>query len=136
MTEHENKTTKALTKNQVMVLDVLSKSNAPLTAYGILDLLRDDGFRAPPQVYRALEKLCEFGMVHRLEGLNAFVACSHSHCQNGGLAAFAICEKCGEVREFTPAKMSNQLEEWANSKGFAAKKTTIELSGLCKACNQ
>ena len=44
-----------LTRNQALVLDTLTRADAPLSAYTILDQLRDDGFRAPPQVYRALD---------------------------------------------------------------------------------
>ena len=98
-------TAPALTKNQTLVFDVLSRSDAPLSAYTILDRLRDHGFRAPLQVYRALDKLLERGMVHRLESLNAFVACAHQEkeCCGGhghGTVAFAICESCGHVVEF------------------------------------
>ena len=55
----------------------------------------DAGLRAPLQVYRALDKLVETGLVHRLESLNAFVACAHKHCHDDCASAFAICEKCG-----------------------------------------
>ena len=44
-----------LTKNQSLVMNALSNAHQPLSAYMILDKLRDDGFRAPLQVYRALE---------------------------------------------------------------------------------
>ena len=47
----------SLTKNQEMVLGALNDAKSPMSAYAILDELRDEGFRAPPQVYRALEKL-------------------------------------------------------------------------------
>ena len=46
-----------LTRNQSLVLGALTNAGGPLSAYTILDRLRDDGFRAPLQVYRALEKL-------------------------------------------------------------------------------
>ena len=81
-----------LTKNQSLVLDALSGAHGPLSAYTILDQLRDHGLRAPLQVYRALEKLLEYGLVHRLESLNAFVACRHPHCGDDSTMAFAICE--------------------------------------------
>ena len=58
-----------LTKNQSLVMSALSKAEGPLSAYSILDELRDQGFRAPLQVYRALEKLMDVGLVHRLESL-------------------------------------------------------------------
>ncbi|KZM50359.1 Fur family transcriptional regulator [Labrenzia sp. OB1] len=123
-----------LTKNQALVYGSLSDAGGPLTAYAILDLLRENGFRAPLQVYRALDKLVEFGMVHRLESLNAFVACSHKGCAGHGSAAFAICEKCGDVREFTPDDVVRLLKDWTESQGFALARTTIELRGTCKSC--
>ncbi|HEV7418070.1 Fur family transcriptional regulator [Tianweitania sediminis] len=131
----------ALTKNQQLVLSALQNSAAPLSAYSLLDHLRDDGFRAPLQVYRALEKLIAFGLVHRLESLNSFVACSHrhdhgpgSHPHGHGVIAFAICERCGRVEEFTDEAVEERLTGWAGSNGFKLEKTIIEMRGTCAAC--
>ena len=123
-----------LTKNQALVFGSLSDAGGPLTAYAILDLLRDDGFRAPLQVYRALDKLVEYGMVHRLESLNAFVACAHKNCGAHGTAAFAICEGCGDVSEFSPREAIALLKEWTEAQGFQLARMTIELRGTCKTC--
>ena len=79
-----------LTRNQSLVMKTLTSADAPLSAYTILDRLRDDGLRAPLQVYRALDKLTTLGLVHRLESLNAFVACAHPDCHEHALVAFAI----------------------------------------------
>lgn len=46
MNEHFHATSE-LTKNQALVMGALSQSDSPLSAYTILDQLRDDGFRAP-----------------------------------------------------------------------------------------
>ncbi|MGG7518665.1 Fur family transcriptional regulator [Allorhizobium undicola] len=128
--------TQQLTRNQTLVYQALEKAEGPLSAYSILDKLRDHGFRAPLQVYRALEKLLEFGLVHRLESLNAFVACAHPQhdCCNHGTVAFAICERCGHVREFHDHSIDHRLEDWAKAQGFKAEKTTIEIRGLCAQC--
>ncbi|HSM41507.1 MAG TPA: transcriptional repressor, partial [Afifellaceae bacterium] len=67
-----------------MVFDTLLAADGPLSAYDILDRLRDKGFRAPLQVYRALDKLLALGLVHRLESLNAFIACAHPDCEGHG----------------------------------------------------
>ncbi len=126
-----------LTKNQDLVLGALKRSEAPLSAYVILDKLRDHGFRAPLQVYRALEKLIEMGLVHRLESLNAFVACAHSGegcCSHHGTVAFAICNACGHVMEFHDHTVEHRLSDWARGKGFKQEKTTIEIRGLCASC--
>lgn len=125
-----------LTKNQTLVLDVLSRSEGPMSAYTILDNLREKGFRAPLQVYRALEKLLEFGLVHRLESLNSFVACAHRDhaCCSHGAVVFAICEKCGQVSEFHDHVLDERLDAWADRTNFKPQKTTIELRGLCATC--
>ncbi len=124
-----------LTKNQEMVLGALSGAKAPMSAYAILDELRGDGFRAPPQVYRALEKLVADGLVHRLESLNAFVACSHEDCHDTGLIAFAICDQCGLVSEFSDQAVSNRLTQWMAVHKFTNTKTTIEIRGDCGTCS-
>ena len=123
-----------LTKNQALVFDALSASAAPLSAYGILDHLRDKGFRAPLQVYRALDKLVEMGAAHRLESLNAFVACRHPDCEGHETAAFAICETCGQVRELNDAHLAHHLRDLAGKDGFVVRKSTVELRGTCATC--
>lgn len=128
-------TANELTKNQSLVFDALDKAQAPLSAYSLLDQLREHGFRAPLQVYRALEKLQEKGLVHRLESLNAFVACAHPHDHQHGLMAFAICGECGQVTEFSDEMIEQRLAGWAHDTGFHAHKTTIEIRGDCAACH-
>jgi Fur family zinc uptake transcriptional regulator len=123
-----------LTRNQELVLGTLAHSDAPLSAYDILDRLRDDGLRAPLQVYRALEKLTERGLAHRLESLNAFVACTDARCHRTGTIAFAICDNCGRVEEFADRQVDARLAEWGSRTGFRATRTTIELRGVCAGC--
>ena len=94
---NKSKRSKELTKKQTLVMDLLKNNKVPLSAYDILDKLHDFGFRAPLQVYRALDKLIELGLVHRLETLNAFVACQHKNCESNykKTTMFTICEMCG-----------------------------------------
>jgi Fur family zinc uptake transcriptional regulator len=125
----------ALTKNQELVFDALNRAQGPLSAYTLLDQLRDHGFRAPLQVYRALDKLQSAGLVHRLESLNAFVACAHGHDHDHGLVAFAICSDCGQVTEFSDDMIEERLAAWAGKTGFHAAKTTIEIRGHCADCH-
>lgn len=126
--------TRDLTKNQTLVFDALSQAQTPLGAYTILDKLRDHGFRAPLQVYRALDKLLDFGLVHRLESINAFVACSHAQCHATGFIAFAICDSCGQVSEFSDQVIAKRLDAWAADQAFKATKKTIEIRGACADC--
>lgn len=129
-------THRELTRNQTLVLETLDKADAPLSAYTILDRLRDEGFRAPLQVYRALDKLQEFGLVHRLESINAFVACAHPDCHEHELIAFAICQTCGRVDEFSDRDVEERLGRWVSAHRFTPSKTTIEIRGTCAACGK
>lgn len=123
-----------LTKNQSLVMSTLQESAGPLSAYTILDNLRDDGFRAPLQVYRALEKLMEIGVVHRLESLNAFVACQHANCEMQTTIAFTICNTCGNVVELSNDTLSQELSSIAEREHFTLQKSAIELRGICSNC--
>ncbi len=123
-----------LTRNQSLVLGKLASADVPMSAYDLLDLLRPDGIKAPLQVYRALDKLVDKGLAHRLESLNAFVACAEPHCHRAGLIAFAICEKCGSVAEFADDVVRERLESWAGTEGFTPRLTTLEIRGDCRRC--
>jgi Fur family zinc uptake transcriptional regulator len=123
-----------LTKNQQLVWDVLRASDMPLSAYAVLDRIVDSKVRAPLQVYRALDKLIAYGLVHRLESLNAFVVCSHRHEGADRSTGFAICEKCGQVEEFSQPAIGRGLARWSKAQAFVARTATIELRGLCKDC--
>lgn len=130
-----------LTRNQALVLDALHSSPGPASAYDLLDRLRDEGLRNPLQIYRALTALTGRGLVHRLESLNAFVACAHPH-EHGegeghhdhGLIAFAICGTCHRVEEFSDPEITRRLEGWAEAHAFRAERTILELRGTCGAC--
>lgn len=125
-----------LSHNERLVMDVLKHELSPISAYGILDKLRGSGFRAPLQVYRALEKLTTMGKVHRLESLNAFIACSHMSCEKIGVAAFVICERCEHVQEVCDASVSLFLAGLTEKTKFKASRTSIELHGVCDACEE
>ena len=47
-----------LSKNQKIILDYIEKVNEPIKAYSILHNVQKKGIKAPPQVYRALDKFC------------------------------------------------------------------------------
>lgn len=133
---HDHSIPADLTRNQELVLGALNTSPAPLSAYDILDRLRVEGIKAPLQIYRALDKLVERGLAHRLESLNAFVACADTHCHRKGLIAFAICSDCGKVAEFADTVIEERLGAWAKSTGFKVERTTMEIRGKCEECLQ
>ena len=50
------------------------------------------------------------------------------------MTAFAICDRCGQVAEFSDHDVGERLDDWVRSTGFAAKKAVIEFRGTCAKC--
>lgn len=102
-------------------------------AYELLDELKlTESNAKPATVYRTLDFLLEFGLIHRLESTNAFVACHHFDCNHP--VQFLICDECGEVKEIQSAGLKETLDKQALSHGFQVSKQTIEAHGTCAAC--
>jgi Fur family zinc uptake transcriptional regulator len=115
------------------VLEMLLQEHRALGAYAILDLLREAGFGSqPPVAYRALEFLSEHGFVHKIERLNAFVACAHPGEYHS--PAFMICRLCDAVAEAQSAPVKGALGDAAQAAGFRIEKTVLEAEGVCPAC--
>ena len=53
---------------------------------------------APPTVYRALDFLLANGCIHKLESINAFVACHHPKAAQHSVP-FLICDRCHSATE-------------------------------------
>lgn len=122
-----------LTPVRRRVLEILLERHRALGAYEILDILRAEGLGSqPPVAYRALEFLTKHGFAHRIEGLNAFAACTHPGDDHD--AAFLICTGCGVVAEAQPDAARAALAQTAKSVGFAIKRSVIEAEGLCPGC--
>ena len=124
-----------LTKNQTLVLSILEESSIPLSAYTILERLGEHGLRAPPQVYRALDKLLDLGLAHKLASMNSFLACQHTQCGSHQVTSFAICDGCEQVSEIINTEFERQLNSLAKDVGLQPTRSTIEIHGLCDQCS-
>jgi Fur family zinc uptake transcriptional regulator len=122
-----------LTDTRRKVFELVIKAGQPVGAYRLLEAMQDKGTRVmPPTVYRALNFLQGKGLVHRIESLNAFIACTqHEHEHEG---QFLICSDCGKTQELADESVSEMLREKASAHGFTLTQQTIELKGLCKDC--
>ena len=123
-----------LSTNQQIIFNLIHKSPEPLKAYTILFNVQKTGIKAPPQVYRVLDKLVEMGKIHKIESKNAFVACRNSDCEISKATAFSICEKCEVVDEISDIKLSKYLSNFNHKKGMKFKRFNLEFFGLCKKC--
>ena len=115
------------------VYALLLQEQGAVGAYELLDTLKlTETSAKPATVYRTLDFLLEFRLIHRLESTNAFVACHHFDCNHP--VQFLICDDCGEVQEIQSAGLKETLDKQAESCGFKVAKQTIEAHGLCANC--
>lgn len=117
-----------MTPVRKQVLEILLESHKAMGAYDVLDRLRAEGRAAqPPTAYRALAFLTENGFAHRIESLNAFVACARPGSADHD-PAFLICTGCGRVAEDEVPDVPGIAE------GFRVDHVVVEAEGLCPAC--
>ncbi len=122
-----------LTDQRKTVLRLLCESDKPLSAYELLDRMRNlIKNPAPPTVYRALDFLLEQGLVHKLESLHAYVGCTHPDHPHA--SQFLICDECGEVAEVEDPSVSTSLKAAGKAVGFRTKRPVVELLGTCAQC--
>ena len=122
-----------LTKLRYRVLELVWSSHAPIGAYDLLERLgRERRGATPPTVYRALDFLVAQGLVHRIESLNAFVGCVDPASAHAG--QFLICRDCGAAAELHDPRVNRAITRGAAEVGFVAEERTVEVRGLCPAC--
>ena len=121
-----------LTKIRRKVLRLLLESPEPSKAYDLLANLDGEGSAKPPTVYRALDFLQEVGLAHKIESLNAYVACGHASHKHS--AVFLICEECGAAEELHAVATTEALKAETEAAGFRMHHAVVEARGLCRAC--
>ena len=125
-----------LTDIRASVLGLVADAGMPIKAYDLLDKVREGegaGAAAPPTVYRALDFLLANGFIHKLESVNAFVACHHPNAAQHS-APFLICDGCHKAVELEDEHVVATLDAQARALGFSPQTQTLEVHGLCAEC--
>jgi Fur family zinc uptake transcriptional regulator len=122
-----------LTPLRRQVYELIVATGRPIGAYDLLAALEPQRGRVPPTtVYRTLDFLVEKGFVHRIESLNAFVACCEIGKPHQG--QFLICERCGQTVEIPGDELAERLSASPPAHGFEVHRQVVELTGLCAGC--
>lgn len=116
------------------VLDALTETDLPLSAYDILRCVSRPDSRplAPPTIYRALEKLIANGLVGRLESRNAFVRIQTS---NPSRLVYCICDRCGAAQAVETTSSCQLIDSAAETLGFQVRHRVMEVQGVCAQCS-
>lgn len=122
-----------LTPKRQAVLTLLLQDHVPLGAYEIAERVEWGGRRpASVAIYRVLAFLESLGLVHRIESLNAYLACVRPTEAHG--AQFLVCTACRRVAEASDMAMQRAVKRLAGKVGFRVGDPVVEIKGLCPDC--
>ena len=120
------------TKPRERVLSILINASKPMGAYQILEALSSVKEKVnPPTVYRAIEFWEQHGFIHRIQSMNAYLACCGHHDDESFF--IFICDDCSDVVELKidlPASISADI----GKQHFTVTRSNTEVHGLCSRC--
>lgn len=115
------------------VLSLLLMHNRCVKAYELLEDLKKTHVNAtPPTIYRALEFLISEGLAHRVDSVNAYIACGDPISGTHNL--IAICTACNAAAEINDDKIIHVLINCLRRIKFEPTGTAIEIQALCGPC--
>jgi|SRR5665213_2115362 len=122
-----------LTPIRKEVLTLLLTRNRCAKAYELLeDLKKTHANATPPTIYRALEFLINEGLAHRVDSLNAYIACGDPISGTHNL--IAICPNCHVVAEINDIRIAHTLVNCLRKIKFEPTGSALEIQALCELC--
>jgi len=123
-----------LTPLRKAVLEILSYSEKPLSAYDVLRGIKNQHPQTEAMtVYRILNLFEQKDLIHKITAINAYAICekpTHKHS-----AQLLLCDTCGHTKEINE---NRELELVLNNllNGYHYKLSTkpIEILGICQNC--
>jgi len=121
------------TRPRRLVLEVLEKTEKPLSPYDIQEVLRAKGkYLNHVTIYRILNLLCNLNLAHKMLSNGGFVKCSLNAIE--GCHRFMVCQHCGAIQEFADKELCQEENAFAEDLGFYSEHHLSEFSGLCSRC--
>lgn len=112
-----------------MLIDLLNRSDEPLSAYTLADRATKAGHPVVAnQVYRTLARLIAQGRVRRLESMSAFILVQ------GPADASCVCDSCHTVLCLPAPEVVSRPAALARQFGFTPGRMILEMHGQCARC--
>ena len=118
----------SLTRNEAIVYSALCKTDKPIKAYELLDLLSENGIKAPMTVYRALEGLQTKGLAQKVFAQNAFMCVCALEASK--FRAVITCRRCGDAK-LVPLGRS-AIQNIFGTDGLTLDNVIVEAMGNCE----
>lgn len=124
-----------LTKMRRAILEDLLASDGPVKAYDLIEHMRVKGMRlTPATVYRTLDFLLQYNLIHRINSMSAFVPCTGSHDEHALL--MFVCSECRQTKELDDPVLYESMRARLGELGMSLQENSIEIQGRCRKCRQ
>lgn len=111
------------------IVEVLGRSEVPLSAYEVADHLRERGHHiAMMSIYRSLDRLCGRQRAEKVETLSAF------RLKDASKAVLMICISCGRTSALPAPAQLDTIERAVKRTGFEGARLAVEIIGYCAEC--
>lgn len=123
-----------LTPQRLDVLKALVAVGKATGAYQLLETLKASHPKLTvASVYRILDFWAEQGLVHKVNGLNAYIACNDPHDEHTHVLMF--CDRCSKTIEVCDHKAGFDAAMTVSKQGFAqAPNQVVEFRCSCQDC--
>lgn len=118
------------------ILEIISKSNNPISAYAILGLLKKSRPSSePPTVYRVIAYFLEKKVIHKIDSENTYIMCAHlGDVTKKNHGVILTCLKCASSEEVYEESFFHALELMTKHKQFKIDCSIIQVKGICADC--
>jgi Fur family zinc uptake transcriptional regulator len=124
-----------LTELRRLVMGSLLTAGKPVKAYDLVEETGRAGRRLTPStIYRVLDFLQENGLVHKVNALNAYVACTDHGGHSEHRPLLLVCRDCQSTTEINDPDLGGAFFNRLASLGFKTAGGSIEVRGQCPAC--
>ena len=123
------------TRLRRLELRLLLEAEGPVKAYELLEAARDRGQRlTPATVYRVLDYLQAVGLVHKVNSINAYVACNERDGGSDHHPLILVCPDCRKTTEINDRRLFEAIFARLGALGHAVEGGSVEVHGLCPLC--
>lgn len=121
----------SLSKQQILVLEIIANSGLPIHASEVLERLKTNNLKANRMtIHRALEKLTEQSLIHKIQYNNTYTICQHISTHN---CQILVCTKCLKQTEIHSHQLCHSLNKLNQDYQFTVI-SPIEITGICHNC--
>ncbi len=117
-----------------MIVEALRGVGRPVSAYELIEQLREKATLAPQTVYRSLDRLIADGQAHRLEVAQRLRRLPPSEPRGRGRVR--DLRRLRDRHRVRRGRCRRPSAAWAKRPKFAVDQMTLELRGRCRACTR